>query len=101
MDWFTVNDKVKRQIVADGEKLMLVKFHFDLGGQVASHSHMHEQISYVVSGFVRFTRDGKEIDVHAGEGLLLPSNSVHSAVAVEESTVVESFSPPREDFRPK
>jgi quercetin dioxygenase-like cupin family protein len=48
---------------------------------------------------MEFTVDGKKIEVPAGGSLRLPSNVPHSARALEESTVFDSFSPPREDFR--
>lgn len=99
--WVQVNEGLKRRIVADGERIMVVELLFAAGGGVPRHNHPHEQASYVVSGSVRFTKDGQEITLKAGQSLHFPSNVYHSASADEESLVVEIFSPPREDFRPK
>jgi quercetin dioxygenase-like cupin family protein len=41
------------------------------------------------------------VEVAAGESLHLPSNVPHAARALEASIVLDTFSPPREDFRGK
>ena len=38
------------------------------------------------------------VSLRAGEVLVLPSNLPHEAVALEESVVLDMFSPPREDW---
>ncbi|MBM4423831.1 MAG: cupin domain-containing protein [Chloroflexi bacterium] len=98
-EWVQMMAGVKRRIKADGEKLMLVEVRFEAGAAVPAHSHPHEQISYVVSGRFEFTVDGKAVIVAAGESLHLPSNVPHAARALEASTALDAFSPPREDFR--
>lgn len=90
---------VKRRIREDGEKLMLVEVVFEAGAAVPEHAHVHEQVSYIVSGRMMFTVSGKEMELKAGESLRLPSNVPHAARALEASTVLEAFSPPREDLR--
>lgn len=90
---------VKRRIRVDGEKMMLVEVRFEAGAAVPEHAHVHEQISYVANGRMEFTVDGKTVEVAAGQNLHLPSNVPHGARSVAESTVLDMFSPPREDFR--
>lgn len=100
-EWVTMTEGVKRQIRVDGEKMMLVEVRFEAGAAVPQHSHPHEQISYVASGRMLFTVSGQEVEVAAGESLHLPSNVQHAARALEVSIVLDTFSPPREDFRGK
>ncbi len=90
---------VKRRIREDGEKLMLVEVQFEPGAAVPEHAHVHEQTSYVVSGHMVFKMNGQEIEMKAGDSLRMPSNVPHAARSVEASVVLDSFSPPREDFR--
>jgi quercetin dioxygenase-like cupin family protein len=97
--WFQMAPGVKRRIREDGEKLMLVEVQFEAGAVVAEHHHVHEQVSYIVSGRMVFTMEGKEIDVAAGGSLRMPSDVPHAARAVEPSVALDAFSPPREDFR--
>ena len=98
-EWVTMTEGVKRRIRVDGEKMMLVEVRFEAGAAVPQHSHPHEQISYVASGRMLFTVNGQEVEVAAGESLHLPSNVPHAARALEASAVLDTFSPPREDFR--
>lgn len=98
-DWTPMTPGVKRRIREDGEKLMLVEVHFEAGSAVPEHAHVHEQVTYVVSGRMSFTVAGREQEVAAGGSLRLPSNVPHAARALEASVLLDSFSPPREDFR--
>ncbi len=97
--WQDQGGGVKRRIVVDGEKLMLVEVHFEKGGVGTLHSHPHEQAVYVLKGTVRFTRGGETFEVKAGEQTLVPSGTTHGLVALEETLLLDVFSPPREDFR--
>lgn len=97
--WEDQGGGVKRRIVADGEKLMLVQVHFEAGGVGTLHSHPHEQAVYVLSGAVRFTRGDEVFEIKAGENTLVPSGTTHGLLALEETLLLDVFSPPREDFR--
>jgi quercetin dioxygenase-like cupin family protein len=98
-EWVVTGEGVRRRIMVDGEKLMLTEVHFEQGGVGALHSHPHEQATLVVTGRVRFTLAGVEHEYTAGQCIYVPSNLVHGMVALEESLVLDTFSPPREDFR--
>jgi quercetin dioxygenase-like cupin family protein len=85
-----------------GEKMMLAEVVLRRGCSVATHHHENEQIAYVVSGKIRFvigpedSAESREITVEGGEVMHLPSNVPHSAVALEDSLVLDLFSPPGE-----
>jgi quercetin dioxygenase-like cupin family protein len=65
---------------------------------VPPHKHVSEQITMVMTGAVKFTIEGKDITVNAGEVLIIPPNIVHSAVALEETDDIDAFSPLRLDW---
>lgn len=81
-----------------GEKMMISEITLDKGCEVPVHHHENEQFSLVLSGWLRFTTvsAGKNTqhDVRGGEVLHLPSNVPHSVVAMEETLVLDLFSPP-------
>ncbi len=85
-----------------GERMMLAEVALRRGCSVATHRHENEQIAYVVSGRIRFvigaedSPQSREITVEGGEVMHLPSNVPHSAVALEDSLVLDLFSPPGE-----
>jgi quercetin dioxygenase-like cupin family protein len=98
-DWQTVDNGVRRRIVLDGEALMLVEVHFQPGAVGTLHSHPHEQATRILSGRVSFTLNGYEIELYTGDYLHIPANAQHGLVALEESFLLDVFSPPRADFR--
>src|SRR5689334_10000808 len=98
-EWVNFIPGGQRRIIADGDKLMLVEVKLDKGAVVAEHHHVHEQATYVVKGTARFTTPDGTVNLGAGQCIFLPSNVPHKVEFLEESVVVDSFSPPREDFR--
>ena len=98
-----LNEKLERRFVT-GEHVTLAQFFLARGCVVPRHSHDSEQFSHVVSGCLRFRlgEDGAEVvDVKAGEFLVLPSHLPHAAEALEDSVVLDSFSPIRRDWTEK
>ena len=97
-DWIQLAPGVRRRTAAVGERMMQVIVWFEKGAKVAEHSHVHEQIASVISGKMRFVIAGKTRDVPGGESVMLKSNIPHSAEALEESWILDTFSPLREDM---
>lgn len=88
----------RRRII--GEKAMISHITLRRGCDVPTHRHENEQFSAVLSGCLRFTLgeagapERREIEVHAGQVIHLPSNVPHAALAVEDTVVLDIFSPP-------
>jgi len=79
-------------------RMTIARFALQRGAVVPAHSHDHEQVSYVVSGALRFTVAGEDILVRAGEALQIPSWAEHSVHVVEDTEVIDVFSPVRQDW---
>ncbi len=92
-----MNDKITRKL-AVGQNEMIGRLRLAKGAIVPPHKHLAEQITMVMSGAIKFSIGGKGITVRAGEVLVIPPNVVHSAVALEDSDDIDSFSPLREDW---
>ena len=84
-----------------GEKAMIAQIWIKKGTVVPRHTHVAEQLSYIVEGVLRL-RLGEDLgeihELHAGEVLVIPSNVPHDAVALEDVYDLDVFSPPREDW---
>ena len=89
---------ISRKILARGGDLMMVEVYFEKGGIGAVHTHSHEQISYIHKGSFEFELDGKKEIVRASDTVYIPPDVPHGAVALEESVIVDIFTPQREDF---
>jgi quercetin dioxygenase-like cupin family protein len=92
-----LNPLLDRQFVA-GEKSMLARLIIRKGCMVPLHSHENEQITYILEGALKFSLEGKEIIVRAGEILVIPGNVPHSAEALEDTVDLDVFCPPRADW---
>ena len=68
------------------------------GALVPRHQHPNEQIATVLEGRLRFSVDGEEIVAATGESVPLAANVPHEVEALEESVVLDVFSPVREDW---
>src|SRR5882672_4715901 len=85
-----------------GRRAMLSHVILRRGCRVPTHAHENEQFACVLSGRVRFgigaegTAARREMTLTAGQVLHLPSNVAHSAEALEETLILDIFSPPSE-----
>lgn len=92
-----MSDLIERQMVY-GEKAMVAKLLLKKGCVVPAHHHENEQITWIMKGALEFEIDGEKFILKEGETLVIPPNSVHKAVAVEDTIDVDIFSPPRQDW---
>jgi quercetin dioxygenase-like cupin family protein len=89
---------LERQVLAYNQQLMLIRHHFASGWVGARHSHPHHQLVYVVRGHIRFDGGGKTVDLRSGDSLVVDGNVEHQARALEDSEVLDVFTPYREDY---
>ncbi|MBO4883972.1 MAG: cupin domain-containing protein [Clostridia bacterium] len=89
---------VSRRVLAYNEQLMIVEVNFEEGAVGAAHTHPHWQNTYVKSGKFRFTIDGADTEVAAGDTIAFPSGILHGTLCLEKGTLLDIFTPMREDF---
>src|SRR6266849_3959111 len=92
-----LNPLLDRQMIT-GKELMLARVLLKKGCVVPEHSHMNEQLTYIVEGALKFWIDGKEIVVSTGEVLCIPPHMPHKAEALVDTIDVDVFYPPRQDW---
>jgi len=90
---------VTRQVLADHPDLMVVSFNFEKqGAEGKLHHHPHVQSTFVKSGRFVFTIDGNQTEVVPGDSFVIPANIEHGCLCVEPGTLIDSFTPRRDDF---
>ena len=92
-----LNDTISRKVIT-GEKAMVAQVFIAKDGIVPLHQHESEQITYILKGALHFKLEGREVTVHAGEVLHIPSWVPHEAVALEDTLDLDIFSPIRQDW---
>lgn len=102
-NWATVPKErlaegIVRQMV-HGERLMICRLTIAPGTVTTAHDHLHEQMTIVERGRVRFVLGAEEKVFGPGDVLLLPTGVWHGATMLDEEVVLlDIFSPIREDF---
>ena len=87
-----------RQVLAYNPQLMLVRHQFTKGWVGARHSHPHHQVVYIVRGHLLFEAEGKKWDLRTGDSVVVDGKLDHQASAIEDSEVLDIFTPYREDY---
>ncbi|HVC00804.1 MAG TPA: cupin domain-containing protein [Steroidobacteraceae bacterium] len=91
---------ISRRLIT-GERMMIAHVYLKKGDDVPQHSHENEQLTYILEGALRFwlgAEGTRQLDVRAGEVLVIPSGLAHRALALEDTLDVDVFCPPRADW---
>lgn len=94
----TVAPGLSRRVGAYNDNLMVVEVHFEAGVTAPLHHHVHEQITYVMSGKFEFTVGDETYIVGAGDSLYKQPNIEHGATCLEAGMLLDVFTPHRADF---
>ena len=92
-------EHVTRQVLSDHPDLMVGAFRSEASGAIgALHSHPHVQSTYVESGRFRFTLGDREQEFGPGDSFVIPSEQTHGCLCLVPGTLIDSFTPRRDDF---
>ncbi len=89
---------LKRRVLAYNDKLFLAEHEMVKGWVGKVHSHPHDQIVYVVRGHLRITCQGNAFEIRTGDTFVVRGGVEHGAAAIQDSLVVDIFTPCREDY---
>ena len=93
---------VVRKILSYSPNLMTVELQFTKGAVGAKHSHPHEQIGYVISGRLIYQEEGcEDKELTTGDTYYVAPNVVHGVITLEDTKLLDIFTPMREDFLKK
>jgi len=84
-----------------GERAMVNYVELAPGTDVPEHAHPEEQLTLVLSGRILFVLEGEEAELGPGEAVWVPPGARHRVRALEESVVLDVFSPVRADLLEK
>ena len=91
---------VKMRPLAFEEKTILCEFKLQKGYRLPAHKHPYEQTGYLLSGKLNFRIENKWHLAEAGDSWSIPENVEHEVEILENSFVIELFSPIRTDYLP-
>ena len=68
------------------------------GSVMPPHSHSEEQIVHILAGKMRLIVEGVPHELSTGDSFYLASNVPHGVETMSETRVLDTFSPPRNDY---
>lgn len=96
----TVNPHMRRKIIT-GEKMTVARIYLADGFLVPMHAHVHEQITQVISGRMRFVFGedrARTVEYGPGDVVVIPSNLPHEALAIGDVEEMDMWTPRRDDW---
>lgn len=84
---------------AHGEQMTMGLVEIEKGSILPEHKHVQEQITYIIEGQLDMTIDEKLYSLTKGMYFVIPSNTLHSAIAITDCKVIDAFNPVREDYK--
>jgi len=87
-----------RCVGAYNDSLLLAEHRMQKGWVGARHQHPHHQLVYVVSGELLVTIGNETFTAHPGDSFVLRGGVEHQASALEDSVVIDVFTPCRHEY---
>jgi len=96
--WIQICPGIKRQTLASGNTMYQMLATLEAGSKMPAHQHPQEQIVHILSGHMKLIVDGTPHDMKTGDSFYLAGNVPHGVETLEETRVVDTFSPPRDEY---
>ena len=90
---------VARKNLVWGERMLFTQIIMRASSVVEEHDHPYEQMGYCIDGAIELKVGDEKHICRSGSAWSIPSGARHAAVALENSVLVEAFSPPRDDYK--
>ena len=96
--WIEICPGIKRQTVTSGKTMYQMTAHLEAGSKMPEHQHPQEQIVHILEGHMKLIVNGMPHELTAGDSFYLASNVPHGVETVEDTRVLDTFSPPRDEY---
>jgi len=94
-----MREGIHRRTMATTAEAMLCEFFLERDVKIPPHSHMNDQVGYVVYGKLELTIGDETRICDPGDSYAIPGGVIHSATALIDTLAIDIFSPPRNDYR--
>ena len=84
---------------AHGEQSSFGYVELKKGSKVPLHSHINEQITYIIKGQLDMMIGGVPFSLTDGMYHVIHANVPHSAIAITDCKLIDAFAPVREDYK--
>jgi quercetin dioxygenase-like cupin family protein len=96
--WIDIAPGIRRRTVTHGASMYQMMAKLDAGSRMPEHKHPQEQIVHILEGRMKLIVSGVPHELKGGESFYLAGNVPHSVETIEDTMVLDTFSPPRDDY---
>jgi quercetin dioxygenase-like cupin family protein len=96
--WIEICPGIKRQTVTSGKAMYQMLATLEVGSKMPEHRHPQEQIVHILAGRMKLIVDGMPHEMATGDSFYLASNVPHGVETIDETRVLDTFSPPRDEY---
>jgi quercetin dioxygenase-like cupin family protein len=96
--WIEICPGIRRRTHAHGRTMYQMIAQLDAGSCMPAHTHSQEQIVHILSGRMRLIVGGVAHELRPGDSYYLASNIPHAVETIEDTRVLDTFSPPRDEY---
>jgi quercetin dioxygenase-like cupin family protein len=96
--WIDLAPGIRRRTVTHGATMYQMIAELKAGSVMPEHKHPQEQIIHIIAGRMRVTVAGISHELRVGDSYYLASNVPHGVETIENTTVLDTFSPPRDEY---
>ena len=96
--WIELAPGIRRRTVTHGATMYQMIAELKAGTKMPEHKHPQEQIIHILLGRMKVFANGGTHELSAGESYYLASNVPHGVETPEETRVLDTFSPPRDEY---
>ncbi|MBN2860080.1 MAG: cupin domain-containing protein [Sphaerochaetaceae bacterium] len=91
---------IERVTLTYDEETMMCYFYLKKGSVLEMHTHVQSQSGIVIKGRINFHKgDGEVLELTAGDAYYFASNDPHGSTVLENTELLECFSPSRDDYK--
>jgi len=96
--WIEIAPGIRRRTITTGAKMYQMRAELAAGSRLPEHQHPQEQIAHILGGRLRLIAFGIPHELSTGESFYIASNVPHAIETIEDTVVLDTFSPPRDDY---
>jgi len=96
--WIELCPGIRRRTHAHGRTMYQMIAELDAGSRMPEHQHAQEQLVHILSGRMKLIVEGVPHELRPGDSYYLASNVPHRVETLENTRVLDTFSPPRDEY---
>jgi quercetin dioxygenase-like cupin family protein len=96
--WIEIAPGIRRRTITSGTSMYQMIAKLDAGSRMPEHKHPQEQIVHILEGRMKLIVSRVPHELKGGESFYLASNVPHGVETIDDTMVLDTFSPPRDDY---